>query len=257
MTTNTQSEHLPRYVLDRLRRPVPENCSVVPGSTPVLCFGNPHARVATLGLNPSRAEFLGRDGAELSGHERRFEMLASLGLPSLTDAPISALLRVHRACAEYFAGPNPYRGWFGQLEAVLKRLEVSYDNGSACHLDLVQWATDPTWRHLPRPIREMLILEDMPFLLTQLTEQKPELLLLNGHAVVRAFTRRSGVRLMYRPERILGRTTLSVGRGPAGMLVIGWSTNLQSAFGVSTALRRAIADAVVATANENRWNSPG
>ena len=48
----------PGYVEDRIRRPAPERCFVVPASTPVVAFGNPGvARVATLGLNPSRIEF--------------------------------------------------------------------------------------------------------------------------------------------------------------------------------------------------------
>jgi hypothetical protein len=56
---------IPRYIDDRLRRPLPPpNLCVVRGSTPVVSFGNAQcASVATLGLNPSRVEFLDKHGA--------------------------------------------------------------------------------------------------------------------------------------------------------------------------------------------------
>jgi hypothetical protein len=40
------------------------------------------ARVATVGLNPSWQEYLGRDKHELTGPFRRFETLRSLGISS-------------------------------------------------------------------------------------------------------------------------------------------------------------------------------
>jgi hypothetical protein len=56
----------PDYVEQRLRRPPSSDSMVVAGSTPVIAFGNPGgARVATLGLNPSRQEFLDVSGNEL------------------------------------------------------------------------------------------------------------------------------------------------------------------------------------------------
>jgi hypothetical protein len=131
----------------------------VPGSTPVLSFGNAsHAAVATLGLNPSRQEFLDRNGRELGDTARRFETLASLGAPTLDSAPEAMVHRVVNACNGYFEG-NPYRGWFDQLEAVLQSVRASYYDGTACHLDLVQWATDPVWSKLPSAVRNRLLAE--------------------------------------------------------------------------------------------------
>lgn len=49
---------VPEYIAERVRRPVPESSLVIPGSTPVVSFGNAEtAWVATLGLNPSLREF--------------------------------------------------------------------------------------------------------------------------------------------------------------------------------------------------------
>ena len=48
---------IPDYIEQRIRRPIPSDTYVVPGSTPVVAFGNAlTATVATLGINPSRAE---------------------------------------------------------------------------------------------------------------------------------------------------------------------------------------------------------
>jgi hypothetical protein len=70
---------VPKYVAARIRGGAPQNCNVLPGSTPVVAFGDPRSSpVATLGLNPSRIEFE-EDGVELDGHLRRFETLRSLG----------------------------------------------------------------------------------------------------------------------------------------------------------------------------------
>ncbi len=63
---------------ERLRRP--PSPSSVHGSLPVLAFGDLFkAGIATVGLNPSRREFLDNHGRELDGPKRRFETLGSLG----------------------------------------------------------------------------------------------------------------------------------------------------------------------------------
>ena len=96
--------HMPSYVQRRIRTPRPEGCNVLPGSTPVVAFGDPsRARVATLGLNPSRIE-VEVDGVELDGDERRFETLRSLGVESLEGAPSAIVERVLARCNDYFAG---------------------------------------------------------------------------------------------------------------------------------------------------------
>jgi hypothetical protein len=74
----------PDFFLSRLRTaPVP---STVPGSLPVLYFGDLlAASIATVGLNPSRQEYLSPEGEELDGPARRFETLRSLGVSSRTS----------------------------------------------------------------------------------------------------------------------------------------------------------------------------
>ncbi len=231
------------HVVARLRRP-PSTEHVVPGSTPVLSFGNASdAVVATLGLNPSRQEFLDQNGRELSGTARRFETLASLGVPSLGSASEAMLHRVVDACNGYFQA-NPYRRWFDQLEPVLQSVGTSYYDGSACHLDLVQWATDPVWSKIPdRVVRDRMLAEDARFLHHQLTTGSFKLLLINGNSVVRQFTSMMGLSL--RPAGSVNgaavEARISVGQLPLGTRVVAWSVNIQSSFGVCNTLRAALA----------------
>nr|BAM62544.1 putative uncharacterized protein 4 [uncultured microorganism] len=196
------------YVIARLRRPLPAEY-VVRGSTPVLSFGNAlDATVATLGLNPSRREFLDRNGRLLSGTARRLETLRSLGVPNLVSVSQSTLRRVINGCNNYFT-VNPYR-WFDQLESILQSVGASYYDGSACHLDLVQWATDPTWGKIPnRTIRNRLLKEDAAFLREQLTTGSFRLLLINGRGVVRPFQR-----MMAPQTTASGKREESIGRIP-------------------------------------------
>jgi hypothetical protein len=50
---------IPDYIKKRIDRPTPTDACVVLESTPVVSFGDASkARVATLGLNPSRREFI-------------------------------------------------------------------------------------------------------------------------------------------------------------------------------------------------------
>src|SRR5271157_1491032 len=131
---------LPDYVESRIRQHPPDGLPIVRGSTPVVAFGDPRcSEVATLGWNPSKLEFLGPDGAELVGDLRRLETLASVGESNLVTAPTDAISRIFDGCNSYFQR-RPYRRWFDPLENVLKYVNASYYQGSACHLDLVQWA---------------------------------------------------------------------------------------------------------------------
>lgn len=233
---------VPRYVEDRIRRPAPEGCFVVPASTPVVAFGNPGvARVATLGLNPSRIEFEIK-GVELDGPARRFETLRSLGLKSLLEAPPDAIERVWWRCTHYFHG-NPY-SWFQRLEEMLKAVGASYFANTACHLDLTQWATDPTWTKLGRRIQERLVADDVEFLRAQLRTESISLVLLNGRAVLRAVERTLGCALRpLGPPVTDARTTTKLYEGSLeGVRVLGWSTNLQSSFGVTKLLRTKLAE---------------
>ena len=235
---------IPSYIEQRIRCPVPPDSCVVPDSTPVIAFGNARtATVATLGLNPSKHEFL-RDGKELVDPDRRLATLQSLGTSDLVNAPESIVAQVLQDCDSYFVR-NPYCWWFDQLEAVLQGCGISYYDGSACHLDLVQWATNPTWGKLPKVLQNNLIDADAGFLRQQLTNESVKLLLVNGKSVIDQLQRKCGARLT-EVDRIGNyNTRFVVGRVFDGVCVVGWSTNLQSSFGITTEWKAVIASRVL------------
>lgn len=215
---------VPDWVADRVRQPVPAGAGVVPGSTPVLSFGSPvTARIATLGLNPSDNEFVARGGPLLTGCNRRLASLASLGVSTLVDATDSVVAQVVADCDGYFQR-RPYGRFFTHLESVIKpALGVSYWDGSACHLDLVQWATSPTWAHLGARTKEELVASDLEFLRRQLAEDNIRLVICNGKSVVNELWR-LGVKVT-RSERFrVGSVSAQMAWGAAnGTTFIGWT----------------------------------
>jgi len=242
---------IPDYVERRLRQPPPEGCSVIAGSTPVVGFGDPrNATVATIGLNPNRLEFLNAEGRLLADAERRLETLVSLGRDDLVTADPHILARVFEGCNWYFER-NPYRRWFDVLERVLNAVGVSYYRGTACHLTLVQWATNPTWALLAESSRETLLERDVPFLAERLAAERIEVVLLNGRSVIGAFTDATGCHLEDAGPPISDaqtQTHVMTGEIPTGAQVIAWSTNLHAAVGVSEWHRAGISERVAALA---------
>ncbi len=228
---------LPGHVVAMVRRTAPADCHVIPGSTPVVAFGDPRtAEVATLGINPSRVEFCGKDGQLLTGDQRRLATTASLGLIDLAHATDEQVHQVVADCAGYFSR-NPYMSWFGHLNKVLGLgCDVSYLDGTACHLDLVQWATDPVWGQLPKPPQEQLLADGVPHLQAQLTHDNIRLVLLNGAQVISHVQAVGLVRL----EQVgslpypAGTTKLVQGTA-AGVRFLGWSVNIQSNPGANAA----------------------
>ena len=70
-------------VLVRVMQPFPEGVPIVPFSTPVISFGQPHGvRVATLGINPSSREFLDSKSVLFTDDKKRLIDRADLGRPN-------------------------------------------------------------------------------------------------------------------------------------------------------------------------------
>jgi hypothetical protein len=239
---------VPEFICDRIRTAPPADAPVVSGSTPIVCFGNAeNAEIATLSLNPSNKEFVDVNGDELSGENRRLETLGSLGIDSLQRAPDEAVEAIYKECIHYF-DRNPYASWFDQLEAVLDPLDASYYEGSATHLDFVQWATSEKWGDLSSKVKTTLLDEDVPFLRKQLQEGKYEFILLNGREVMNTFAEQFEVDLSVRDriDRISNNHEVEICTGslPMGSRVIGWSTSLQSTFGLTNDVKGQIAERV-------------
>lgn len=231
--------HVPAYVADRIRQPVPDGCSVVPGSTPVVVFGDLRtATVATLGFNPSENEFVTNDGVPVD--PRRLSTYVSLGVETLTMATDEQVAHVLTECYEYFHH-NPYYTYFKPSENLLQAtVGASYLDGTACHLDLIQWATDPVFGKLPSAVRKKLIAADQEFLRQQLLVENVRLILLNGSGVIDA-VRKMGVDLVEAEPAVADDKSARIVVGKDyGACFIGWNKFLPGAFGVNGALKQAI-----------------
>jgi hypothetical protein len=218
----------PQYLLERASAPPPEDCAVVPASTPVISFGHPlNPEVATLGINPSSGEFLDRNKDLLSDPKRRLATLESIGVSHHGDIDRIGARRIIDDCANYFER-RPY-GWFNALDQVLSAaLDVSYFDKTACHLDLVQWATDPVWQGLEERIRARLLSADRDFLVRQLRHEGYRLIAVAGRTACR-WVERAGL-VKWEAVAVLEEApsaTFYVG-DVASPRFVAWSCNLQS-----------------------------
>ncbi|MDE3719943.1 hypothetical protein PWG71_00970 [Nocardiopsis sp. N85] len=149
-------------------------------------------------------------------------------------------------CAGYFHR-NPYNTWFEPLNELLQSaVGDGYGNGTACHLDLVQWATDPVWGGISDPkARRALLIEGVRYLHAQLEHSRVRLVLLNGRGVIDQLSDQPFGSLSLTEVGLIpmGRTTCALVRGTdAGITFLGWSTNLRSSFGVPKTFKAELAD---------------
>lgn len=142
-------------------------------------------------------------------------------------------------CATYFRR-RPYRRWFDPLDGVLRASTgCGYYDGTACHLDLVQWATDPAWNGITDPNMRQILLDDgVPHLRAQLASDNVRIVLLNGRQVIDQVLAADLTTLDEVGSIPRRRDTCRLYAGDGGgVRWIGWSTNLQSSFGVSNAFK--------------------
>ena len=243
-----KSETVKEEIKNRLQSNCPIPSLLVPKSTPVISFGDfERARVFTLGINPSNLEFEDRKGELLKNNLRRLQTQSSLSAEYGVPYSDRQLERILEGCFNYF-NKRPYH-WFNKLENILLTLgSTYYEAGSAAHVDLVQWATKDKWGDLSNNEREELIDDGRQFLEYQLRSENLELLLLNGRTVCEEFQKWSGVQYSYSSFEIpKGKNAqIMTGLYNGRVKVIGWSANLQSSYGISTADIDRLADKVKA-----------
>ncbi|HEX6237741.1 MAG TPA: hypothetical protein VFZ68_11135 [Acidimicrobiales bacterium] len=230
----------PDHLIQRALRPPDLELGIVAGSTPVVSFGDQvAAHVATLGINPSSREFLDASGGLLDGAQRRLATLRSLGVERYDQLTPDHGEEILDDCSSYF-DRQPY-SWFRPLDDLIdEALGVSYTDRSACHLDLVQWATQPLWGELPADIQDELLRQDVGFLRRQLHESHLRVVIVNGRSAMSWVERCRLVR--WQPVATLeGPPRAQFSVGPAtGTRFIGWSCNLQSQHGAPRHVSRLV-----------------
>ena len=253
-------------LLERLESGGLEDVGVLPGSSPIPAFGGlSNPMVATVGINPSNREFVDENGRELCGPVRRFHTLTSLRLKSWSEVDARHLAVMIDTHDLYFAY-NPYHRWFNRLETVISGANVSYYDPaqSACHLDIVPFATGAKWSGLSNRQRAALIKASADSLGLTLRSSSVGTVILNGNSVVRVFEHLAGIQLQKNlvPSWTLRRrgarditgvaykgwvdnvAGINLGRR---IMVLGFNHNLQSSFGVSAQTVTAIRDWVAAS----------
>jgi hypothetical protein len=233
--------------------------NVISWGSPVPSFGDAsRSRVATLGLNPSNREFVDTSGIELNGESRRFHTLGSLGIARWSDARKSHVRLIVESCRAYFER-NPYDAWFRQLDHIISGTEASYydEAASACHLDLIPFATACKWTGLTPAQRSILLDMSMGALANLLRESPIQIIILNGRSVVERFQEmaRADLCKQIMPDWSLrrGKDGVVAGYSYKGrvrvfadvklrreILVLGFNHNIQSSFGVTNQIRTAI-----------------
>lgn len=231
---------------------------VIAEGAPVISFGNfSNSKIATLGLNPSDKEFYDSMGNELNGVERRFHTLNSLNLTSWNDIDGSSLKKILVTCENYFLG-NPYDRWFKPLNIILSGTGASYYDvfNSACHLDLVPYATKIKWGELSELQKSTLLNIGSKYLADILNNSAVEILILNGRSVITNLEKASGTEFSNKEIKSwhLRRNTGHVkGEAYVGRIselggvslkkeiqIFGFNHNIQSSFGVTNEVKTSI-----------------
>lgn len=231
------TDRLMPMLRERLR--VDPSPSSIGGSLPVLFFGDAlRASIATIGLNPSKFEYVARNDKLLAGSEQRFATLASLGAPSraeLSVAKADTAIAIMRAY--YDVGKPVYGSYFRHLTNFLRGMGASYGGRTATHLDVVQESTDPVWRNLGADERARLLDRDLPFLAWEL-EHLPHLQVVVCAGATVSQQLRNHVSIEEREAGNLKRIRWWLGRARVGqreLLLAGWNYPLDRATGLGTA----------------------
>ena len=176
--------------IDRIRAKAPAGLPVVPGSYPVTSFGDVNrARVLTVGINPSSSEFMLSGGKGLLPEgKKRFIDSSVLGIPSDTALDENEARVVLQGNQNYFKTGNHYK-WFDEMEKwVLNPLGFSYFDGTAAHVDVLQWATHPVWSGIEDDVfNSEIINPDVTLLAAILSQRTYDFVLINGKTVYAFF----------------------------------------------------------------------
>ncbi len=233
-------------LIARIQSNRPDVKEILPYSYPVTSFGDvTKARILTVGINPSVDEFCSRKRgrALLEASSKRLVDSESLGIEPGQDLSLEQAQRILLGNNNYFQTGNAY-GWFNYLEQyALKPIGASYFDGSAAHVDLVQWATNPVWSNIQsEETRLELMSESLPFLSDLFSSGQWDLVMINGSQVERAFRQFKIGQFFDLEEHRIGSATRvfrngRIGRSP----LISWSANLP-VYGTSVATREYVAD---------------
>lgn len=228
----------------------PTSAYVAHKSTPVISFGNfERARIGTLGINPSSNEFYSKDKL-FAPDKKRLVDLESLEITSHKQITEGKAQEVLEGCYNYF-NTRPLK-WFDDFERLLNAKSFSYRDGSASHIDLVQWCTIPVWRDIPSFERRRLLEFDRDFFHWQIENNDMQVIILGGRQVLNEVQAIPGTKL----DLVSKHHYFSKNRKVSydiykmddfkGRKLVGWSVNLQT-------MRASIEEKTGVTSNLQRF----
>lgn len=214
---------------ERIKQPIAPSLCITKRSTPIPFFGHYEtAEACTVSLNPSAREFCDRSGKIIEPPGERLYSRSMIGKSDdepLDEADAEQALAY---CTAYF-NRRPYKSWFNKYERFLKAFSLSYYSGSVVHLDLVQWATTPSWGDLTNDVKDRLLARDLPFL-KELLKKKFRFIFLNGKTTVSEVSKHLDLSLREVEVSVDDKITSTIYFGVyKTSKVIGWSKYLQSA----------------------------
>lgn len=257
-------------LVDALVGPVVAASDIIAWASPVPYFGRlPESHVATVGINPSNLEFVDCAGSPLRLTARRLPTLGSLGLERWSRSDRATAEQLLHGCSGYFER-NPYRHWFDALDRMLAPSGYSYypdtlSGGTACHVDVVPYATKTKWGALTSAQRGALLALGLDVTAHFIRESPVTLLLLNGSSVAALLRPHLGQldsramptwNLPRKDKAVPGTAYIGVTHHLAGIdlgrqvRVLGWNHNVQSSFGVTASVKHAIAGWITAEGAE-------
>jgi hypothetical protein len=261
-------QKLEKLVIERIKREIEPNVCITPQTTPVVFFGDyDNAKACTIALHPSDREFLDENGNILIGDDRRFYSRKELGKKDLEELSDDDAEKVLECCKKYFKVKfKPYI-WFKELTFFIEKFGYSYyDNDSVSvsnfkkcvHLNLVQWASSPSWGDIKdEKIIPCHLKNDLP-ILKYLLEKKFEYIFLDGDKVVSEVKKLLGIILKEEKTTYINNKgvgadiTIYFGKYN-GAEIIGWSEFLPSPpigyFHLHQAINNVIANNAVPGAN--------
>jgi hypothetical protein len=183
-----------------------------------------------VGINPSSKEFLDNKNNILPQDQKRLVDLDSLNKTNLNQLDEKDAEKIIEGCYNYFKTDNHYK-WFDQMEEhVLQPTGYSYFDDTACHLDLIQWATDPVWSGIKsKEVQNMLLEQDKEFFIHQINKYNFETVFLNGKTVVEQVEKLGIVKLTEVAEVVNLKTgnISHIKTGKVGQTTfVGWGLNI-------------------------------
>lgn len=210
---------------------IPPSDFVASRSTPVVSFGNfEKAKVGTLGINPSSREFFEKKSL-LKPSLKRLVDLDSLEIQNYNQINEVMAQEILNGCYNYF-NVRPLE-WFDDFENLMNAANYSYRDGTASHIDLVQWCTFPKWSSIPHKEQMKLLESDRGFFNWQFENNDMEVVVLGGRQVLEQVREIPGVTLksVGRFHYMSGSRRTSVElctmNNFKGKKLVGWSVNLQ------------------------------